>query len=52
MVGLTLTLIISSLVPRPPPLLSVIRTASDDSCSGGLGTRLQLIGVQGFVSGH
>ena len=40
----------SSLVPRSPPqlsslavrimLLSVIRTASDDSCGGGLGTRL------------
>ena len=44
------TLSSCSLVPRPPPQLSslavritlrsVIRTASDDSCDGGLGTRL------------
>ena len=39
----------ASLVPRPPPqLLSLavrimcIRTASDDSCGGGLGTRLRI----------
>ena len=36
-----------SLVPSPPPQLSslaqrVIRTASDDCCGGGLGTRLGL----------
>ena len=36
----------ASLTPSPPPQLSslailrVIRTASDDSCGGGLGTRL------------
>ena len=30
-----------SLVPRPPPHIGcVIRTASDNSCGGGLGTRL------------
>ena len=31
----------TSLIPSPPPQLSsLIRTASDDSCGGGLGTRL------------
>ena len=32
----------SSLVPRPPPQLSslAVRITSDDSCGGGLGTRL------------
>ena len=44
-----------SLVPSPPPQLSllavwitrrrVIRTASDDSCDGGLGTRLAIVYV-------
>ena len=34
---------LNSLVPRPPQLSSrVIRTASEDSCGGGLGTRLQI----------
>ena len=40
-----------SLVPRPPPQLSslVIRTASDDSCGGGLGTRLDSTRILGFL---
>ena len=46
---------IRSLVPSPPPQLSsslavrirVIRTASDDSCGGGLGTRLAYTYVRG-----
>ena len=54
---------ICSLVPRPPPqlsslavritlrTLSVIRTASDDSCGEGLGTRLAYLCL-GMVHFH
>ena len=47
-----------SLVPSPPPQLSslavritwrVIHTASDDSCGGGLGTRLGLVTIERFL---
>ena len=37
---------VGSLVPSPPPQLSLLaNTASDDSCGGGLGTRLRSRGV-------
>ena len=49
-----------SLVPRPSPqlsslavritLLSVIRTASDDSCGEGLGTRLAGV-IEAWIEG-
>ena len=54
--------VLHSLVPGLPLQLSslavritvrsVIRTASDDSCGGGLGTRLQIAAVEDWVQSY